>query len=440
VAIAYSTIASLAIAVAVAGPLVERPAIFLAAYVAAGVAWWIASVRLADSELRAAPIWVGAVALRAIAFASEPRTSDDVVRYAWEAEVVLDGASPYAYAPDAPELADLRSRHAELASRVAHAHVPAAYPPLAQAAFAAAAWVARPIARAANVEPWRATTAAMRVMAALADLAALAGLLALLRARGLPSGRALAWAWSPLAAFELAGAGHFDALAIAPWLAALAAIERRERGGGAGGVGACGLIACAAAAKYAPFATLPFLGRGLRGVGRIALTVALAALAFAPLASLRGGFRGVFDGVGRYAATWESANLGFRALERAVELALLPHAAGVARALVLAALAATASVLWLRRAGAVDASRSLLGVALVLAPTLHPWYVAWMLPFLALRSSHAWFALAALAPLAHVLAARWQAGGAWREPTWLWPSLALPFFALLAIEWRARRR
>src|SRR5207244_12989540 len=71
---------------------------------------------------------------------------------------------------------------------------------------------------------------------------------------------------------------------------------------------------------------------------------------------------------------------------------------------------------------------------LVLSPTLHPWYLAWIAPFVALRPSLAWCVLIAAAPLLYAPLAGWQHEGKWIEPAWEWPVVALPFFALLFLE------
>jgi hypothetical protein len=57
-----------------------------------------------------------------------------------------------------------------------------------------------------------------------------------------------------------------------------------------------------------------------------------------------------------------------------------------------------------------------------------------MLPFLALRFSAAWAWLVVAAPLLYWPLPRWKTEGVWSEPTWLWPVVALPFFALLLLE------
>ena len=81
-----------------------------------------------------------------------------------------------------------------------------------------------------------------------------------------------------------------------------------------------------------------------------------------------------------------------------------------------------------------------LGGFLVLTPTLHPWYLCWIVPFQALFPVRACVWLVAAAPLLYWPVAGWRARGVWSEPLWRWPLVALPFFALLAHDlWRARR-
>jgi len=45
---------------------------------------------------------------------------------------------------------------------------------------------------------------------------------------------------------------------------------------------------------------------------------------------------------------------------------------------------------------------AILGALLLLAPTVHPWYVLWILPFAAAQRSWPWLLFAALVPLAYI--------------------------------------
>jgi len=88
------------------------------------------------------------------------------------------------------------------------------------------------------------------------------------------------------------------------------------------------------------------------------------------------------------------------------------------------------------RIDAAHEARLALGGALLLAPTLHPWYVLWVLPLAAAAAGTAggWLLLAALVPLQYL-----QRGG---DVTWpLRLAILLPSFAWMAVDsWRSWRR
>ena len=120
------------------------------------------------------------------------------------------GWNPYFHAPHDPELGDLRD---ELWERVAHREVATVYPPLAIAAFSIASRLPWPVLG------WKAMLVAVDLLSCLV-------LLRLARARGVPTGRVIAYAWNPMVVLEVAGMGHVDALGVLPMLvAALFLIE-----------------------------------------------------------------------------------------------------------------------------------------------------------------------------------------------------------------------
>jgi hypothetical protein len=414
------------------GPVPERTGLRLGLLVAAGAAWWRALVVAGRSRIGRGELVAGLLLLHGIALAGRPELSDDVYRCVWEGEVLARGGSPYAFAPDAPELTALRSDLPGLHARVNNPEIPAIYPPLSQLASLAAVEAGR-VLPFGGEEPWRRAVLVVRLLVTACDLALLVPLLALLRRAGRPAGMAAAWAWSPLVALEFAGSGHLDALGILSWVLALAvfAAGRGARGGA--------LAVAAGLVKYLPLASLPFALRELRATSRkravlAALVVAMAG--FAPLFFLRGDAAGLFVAPSEYGLRWESASLLYRFVEaplaRFFERDLSasdPRRLG--RLIAAAAWAAVGAYAWLRGAGAVRASYLLAGGFLLLSPTLHPWYLAWIAPFLALYPARAWRFLLAAAPLAYWPLARWQGEGVWIEPAWWWPAVGLPFLALL---------
>jgi hypothetical protein len=75
----------------------------------------------------------------------------------------------------------------------------------------------------------------------------------------------------------------------------------------------------------------------------------------------------------------------------------------LARATVAAAALAWAVAQSFRRdRGVAHEARLVLGGAVLLAPTLHPWYVLWVLPLAAAEAAGGWLLLSALIPLQYL--------------------------------------
>lgn len=388
-----------------------------------GLLSWAASRRAVLARL--SWVWITLLAClpRAVTWTTPPQSSGDLARYAWEARVVLEGASPYAFAPDAPQLASLRERFPVLWSQVEHPSVSAAYPPFAQLTFLAAHGL-----EALGAE----TLAALRIVAACGDVAVLIALAALLRVRRREPAAFALWAWSPLVAIEFVGAGHFDAWGIALWIAALAWHE-------SGRAGAAGWLGCAASVKFLPLVVAPFFGHGRTRVKSTVIAAAVLAASFAGFAMLEGGTSGWLRGLRTYGATWESTSALFGFIDAVVRWAPFEgffDPRWVARAVVAAAWLVCMAVAWRARVDVFTASFVALASFLLLSPTLHPWYVTWIVPFFALRSSRGFEWLSAVAPLLYVVLERSRAGHGWSEPPWLWPAVFGPCLILLAFDAR----
>jgi hypothetical protein len=414
-----------------------------------------------------AVILAGAVLLRLPLLPLPLTLSDDALRYVWDGKVAAAGHNPYALAPDARELTFLRD---EPWRQLSHREVPTVYPPLSIAAFSIAARLPFPI------PAWKGLVTA-------ADLLACALLLALARRLGLPEGRAVWYAWNPLAALEGAGMGHLDVLGVAALLATLlmltvsiastaspsaplapsTATDSPPRGSLATAAGrrrpriweaAC----CAAAAvlvKLIPLAALPLWarrsGHPLRLLAAVALLVAVAC---APVIAATGGLP---PGLGRFAVSWEFNGPLFEPLWRLLDAAgaapalarlldrckewtgwwtlpnpLYPYLYPQLLAKVLLGLGMAAAV-WrsLAARDPVAGTGKLFGALLLLSPTVYPWYLLWVLPLAALYRWTPWLVLSALILLAYLP----QRAGAHLWP-WVFLAIWAPFGLLLL---RARR-
>lgn len=403
----------------------------LAAFCAAGLAWMAGVWLLARGGKHAGLplILLCALLLRVGVGAADVSLSDDVYRYLWEGDLVAQGQSPYAFAPHAPERAAQRERMPLVYARVNHTDISAAYPIVTQLACAA---VMSSVPSASERKLEQGVTR-MRLFFGLCDLLVLLPLCALLRRRGLPLVRAFAWAASPLVVLEFAGSAHFDSLGILLLVGALACLPERARA--RGGVREClGMLLFSAAVwtKLLPLMLLPMVLRGVGWRRRLAWLLGFSLVLHLPLLFLEDCSRGLLTGLGAYGTRWEGGSLIYRWLaEGGRELGLgIGAAAALGRGVAAAALLLVLVRLWRAGASALDAAPVLLGTFALFTPMLHPWYLTWLVPFLALRPRLAWLWLLAAAPLLYEPLAGWRADGVWQESNWTWAVLALPFAGL----------
>lgn len=389
---------------------------------------------------------LGLAAFAGLALVLAPSVlSDDLYRYLWDGRVLRAGLDPYALAPSDPALAALRDEHW---ARINHPQIPTIYPPIAQALFGAvgAIWH-HPIA--------------LKAVALLAHLGAVLPVARLAERIGVDPGRAAALhGLNPLALSESALGGHVDAFA-ALFLAlfALALLSGRPFRAAAGAVAAAGV-------KLVGLLVAPLLWRKSRLAAILALT--LGALWLVPL--LGAGDDRAVGGFGQYARRWGGNAGAFvlieSALTEAVEqthgigpgrvrfdglrepltrwqgTALDPMASfqrekkergdpaelestvvGSLGARILAALVLLTSALWLGRRQAAAAAtltgcRTLLLLALLLLPQLHPWYLLWLLPFEAALGGGAGLVFSAVVLVAYAPLDGWIAGRHWVESPW----------------------
>jgi hypothetical protein len=354
------------------------------------------------------PVLCIAVLARAAFLPTEPMLSEDVYRYLWDGRLVARGVNPYGSAPDDSALAAHRD---PLLAKLNHAGVPTIYPPAAQILFASVA--------AVSTDP-RAFKAALLV----AEGALVAALLLLLRARGLPPERLLLYAWNPLVIVESYGSGHLDLVLAGFLLVSLALLERGRR------VPAGIAWALAVATKYTPLLLAPFLARrslwDLLAAG--AATLVLLYLPFSGAGAALG------TGLGTYARHWEFNG------------SLYPLLAGAtgsgerARWILAAALAAAVLAISWRARSATWAALAVLACALVLSPTVFPWYLVPLVALLPLHPSPALLSFSGLVALSYLPLPRYHATGEWALPAWIpWVEYGgAALFALAAIAWRRR--
>jgi alpha-1,6-mannosyltransferase len=342
----------------------------------------------------------GGIAARLILFASQPILEDDYQRYLWDGAVTAHAMNPYETAPravveagPAHALSELAAESGLVVRRINHPLLTTIYPPVAQAAFALAYMIS----------PW--SLAAWRAVLMVCDAATLFFLLALLKATGRsPLWSALYWL-NPLVLKEGFNSAHMEPLVVALVMLALwLAATRRP-------VWATTALGFATGAKLWPALLLPVVVRPLASnrlkfAAALSLFAGLLALWAAPIFATglpeTSGFRA-------YTETWRTNSALFPILENFTAGALFLFnldnlsPALVAKFAIGLALAGFSisqahkpisdTETLIMRAAAIIA------LLVLLSPAQYPWYLLWLVPFLAFWPSPAALLLCATIPL-----------------------------------------
>jgi hypothetical protein len=334
--------------------LVLAPRTFLVLFTLSGLAYAVGALVTARvrSPLTVVLILTVGLVSRGLLLPSLPSLSTDAYRYVWDARVSSAGIDPYAYAPVAPDVAALRD--ADIYPRLNHPTWRTVYPPLAQAFFHAVYRLAPD------------SVLAMKMALGIAELLALASLVLLLWKLDLPLGRLTIYAWNPLLLVEVWGSGHLDALVLAAVTAAALASAWRRNGL------AAVLLGIGALMKLYP-AVLLLLLPGRRRV----MTYALFGTVIVAGTIAAGGFgRWPITPIWRY-VSHEYFNPGL--VRSVVNEPLLALAATAVWVVVIAWRAQTQSLF--------EQAVPMIAGVIVLGANVFPWYVLWLVPFLAVTPS-----------------------------------------------------
>ncbi len=376
---------------------------FLAAFACyVGLIAWSRSV-FEPTRRTVLAIWGLGVLLRLVLLPLEPRLSDDVWRYLWDGHVQRAGINPFLYAPADEALQGLRTPWHAL---INNPTVPTIYPPIAQIVFRVTGWIS-------------ATVVALKLVWLACDL----GTAWVLGKVAVRSGRNPVPVWvaflaAPLLVVESAWSGHLESLgllglALVLWFAR---VHTPLHAGVA--LGAAALI------KLGPLAALPPLMRRY-GRGVLLGAMGVMALGYLPFASAGGA---LWEGLLTYAEHWRFNEGPFALIERVFSGPLAP------RVVTAATVVGVVTLATVRRFTAERALFWIFGVAVALSPTVHPWYVLWLLPFVALRNSRAWLWLSGFVFLAYWGLDDFQGNGDWTFPLVVRLLIWVPFLCLLILD------
>jgi hypothetical protein len=350
--------------------------------------------------------------------------SDDMHRFLWEGKILGYGFNPFTISPNDPAVVHLRDANWLL---INHPNLPTLYPPLAQGIF----WL---LAKIGNSIP------VFKIGFAFFDVLGFFAMRSLLRIRSAgaastagvigtvsANARLLAiYFLNPLLIFEITGRGHFESLPILCNILFLGALLARK-------AHAPALLALGAMAKISSLALAPLL---LFSLGWKRALIWGAAIGVSVGGSLWAV--GAFTVLGKFATRFR-----FNAAIPSLLDSALPFLSGDARrnlSMALFGLACLACLRLFRKAAPERQALWFMGLLLLFSPTLHPWYLLWALPFIALCLSRPWLLLTGTVLITYEVYGRAHVTGHWHENPWLrLPEYLPPLCLWLYLRWKNLR-
>jgi len=351
--------------------------------------WSAAVIWRSPNSQNVALLFGWAILLRVLALCLEPTLSDDIYRYIWEGNLIVEGGNPYWDVPMYSEVVHWSQ------SKVNHPELTSIYPPGAQLSFAGLAWISDSVL-------------CFSLFSALCDL----GVLWLLyRHFGVCRGVWL-YALHPLPIVENAASGHMESWAICALMAAIVYPKTRSW-----------LLWLGGCIKLLPGVLLLCSLRSWRdALGMVVLGCGL--LVFFSLYSIP-------NGAMKYAQHWS-----FHGSVFPLVASVFPSPRIVIAVLWLCGLLYLVG--WVRPFA--RQAFWLTGVFVLLSPTVHPWYLLWVFPLAIWYQHRAWIGLCSLYPLWYVALTTWDSQTqTWDPPMWpQWLSYGVFFLLLMQEEWQRR--
>jgi len=365
--------------------------------------------------------------------------SDDIYRYLWEGKLQLNGINPYSHPPESSSLEHLRDN---FFPGINHKHLPTIYPPLTLMVFAVADYISH-------------TIISMKAVFLLFDVLSIFILLKLLKVMGKDPHNVLTYAWSPLILISFAARGHCDSLQIFLVILALylCAIRKNLR--------SVFSITLAVMSKFIFVIIAPFLIPGKKFRYVVVLFAVIAAL-YLPYISAG---KGLFSTLLHFGTQYHfNDSVHFLIFCLCIGS---PLASKIVTALIFGTVLLFLYKKYLNlfvtdnngnsplsnggseKRGNIEMNNFVLnyafvaiGTFLILIPTLHPWYLTWIIPFLCFNKNRAWILLTGTVICYYFMSHELFSKMIWYNDEWVWKEVHwlklpeyIPFYVLLIYGW-----
>ena len=269
--------------------------------------------------------------------------------------------------------------------------------------------------------------------AAFASLDLLVGLFVflLLKYRGEAPGKAFLYLWNPLVLVSFSLDGHYDSLVLALLFFSFYLFSLKRM------VPSSFFLALSFLSKFFPVFLLPFLIQHSKKWAVLFVFLGTVLIFSLPFFSGAGPY--FLEGLLAYSKEWRfNDSLFWVAAEACRALSIhFPFLSsiplGPPKALIATLyLAVLAFFLWKKKdRSLLRVSFWALGFLLLLSPTFHYWYLAWLAPFLAFFPNPAWLWLTGAIMVSQEVLIDFSRYGQWEEKGWIKTLEFLPFYLLL---------
>ncbi len=358
-----------------------------------------------------------------------PQLSDDIYRFIWDGQLIVNHQNPLLTTPDnlLPQLTSNTAYFTQLHSKINHPQFYTCYPPLMQLVF----WISAQLGGYNIV----ANTIILKLIIAITDSITVILLARVLKQMQLPVMLVMLYAFNPAVIIEGAGNAHFEVMQVCLMVAAIYYCMQNRL------LPAAGFWGLAIVTKLLPLVLLPLWIKRLgwkKGMLFSFISMGTAILAFSPFVSI--------DSINRFR---ESLGLYFQNFEFNASVYYMARAVGwwvkgynyisfIGPMLMLVFLSIYSIIFFAgRKADWYRFSVKVIGVLTlyyVLATTVHPWYIINLLPFAILahkRFPLVWCGVAFLSYHAY-------ANTAFKENLWLTALEYAVVMAAIVYEWRKK--
>lgn len=364
-----------------------------------------------SKKAAALAIIIPAIVIRLAVTPAAP--SDDIHRYLWEGKLVQNNVDPYAVTADHPTRYIHRDAHWE---KMNHRDKPTAYPPLTLKTFA--------LINGISYHP-----NSYKLTFLILEILLIATILALLHHYRLPLRHASFYTLSPLAIIAFAVEAHFDILMLLPLVLALLTHAKRLF------TLTAVLLAVAIHFKFMAAVAVPFLLWRTPVRSYLAFLTAL----LVPLIPHWENLPKIAEAVLLFSSTRSFNGPSYQLLQLLTgSERQLPN---ILTALLYTTLYLTTTYHFLKKSiTPLTAAAIALTALVLLSPTVHFWYIVWLLPLACLAPRASLISLSVTAPLYLLVWHQLETTGTWQLPLYAKILHWLPFALILIWEILGNRR